>query len=197
MVRRFSADRIGRQFMVGTARSDSEFSRPIAVDELGEEGLVEEVEATADERAAIAERLGLLSLEGLRGRFRLLRATGSPLIKVEGRIEAEVTQACVVSLEPVAARVAEDFSLTYSLEPEEPKGDLEFTLADEEPPENVEDGTIDLGEAAIQQLAVALNPYPRRPGAEIPEALKAPEGAAAGKKRPFEILRVLKGGKEG
>ena len=39
------------------------------------------------------------------------------LLRLEGHLSAEVTQACVVSLEPVASRIEADFAVDYSLEP--------------------------------------------------------------------------------
>src|SRR3546814_17044110 len=48
--------------------------------------------------------------------------------------------------------------------------EVEFTLADEDPPEPFENGCIDLGEIVVQHLAVALDPYPRAPGAELPRS---------------------------
>ena len=179
--------------MAGRRRSDSEFSRPLAVDSLGDEELVREIEAGASECKAVARRLGLEGLSGLRARFRLGRSATAPLIRVSGRLEADVVQLCVVSLEPVGQHLAEDFTLTFSLEPVPTEDDLELTLADEDLPEEVLDGVIDLGEAAVQQLAVALDPYPRRPGAEVPAALTPAEAEPDG---PFAALGKLKGDKQ-
>lgn len=176
--------------MAGRERSDSEFFRPFAVDSLGDEELVREIEAGAAECQAVARRLGLEGLSGLRARFRLGRSSTAPLIRVSGCFEADVIQLCVVSLEPVGQHLAEDFSLTFSLEPVSTEDDLELTLADEDLPEEVLDGIIDLGEAAVQQLAIALDPYPRRPDAEVPAALRPAENGADS---PFAALAKLKG----
>ncbi len=178
--------------MAGRERSDSEFFRPFAVDSLDDEELVREIEAGPAECRAVARRLGLEDLSGLRARFRLSRSATAPLIRVSGRFEADVLQLCVVSLEPVGQHLAEDFSLTFSLEPVSTEDDLELTLADEDLPEEVLDGVIDLGEAAVQQLAVALDPYPRRPDAEVPATLSPAENGADG---PFAALGKLKGDK--
>jgi len=52
---------------------------------------------------------------------------------------------------------------------------------------------IDLGELVVQELAVALDPYPRAPGAEVPEAYRPPE--VEEESGPFAALKVLKGDK--
>ena len=179
--------------MAGRDRSDSEFFRPFAVASLGDEELVREIEAGPAERQALARRLGLEELVELRARFRLARSASGPLIRVSGRFEAEVVQLCVVSLEPLRQRLAEDFGLAFSLEPVSSEDELELTLADEDLPEEALDGVIDLGEAAVQQLAIALDPYPRRPEAEVPAALRAPENGLEG---PFAVLGKLKGDKQ-
>lgn len=179
--------------MAGRERSDSEFFRPFAVDSLGDEELVREIEAGPEECREVARRLGLEALTGLRARFGLGRSASAPLIRISGRFEADVVQLCVVSLEPVGQHLAGDFSLTYSLEPVSMEDDLELTLADEDLPEEVLDGVIDLGEAAVQQLAVALDPYPRRPDAEVPAT---PSPAENGPDGPFAALGKLKGGKQ-
>jgi hypothetical protein len=62
---------------------------------------------------------------------------------------------------------------------------------EEEPPEPVGPRGIDLGEAVAQQLALALDPYPRAPGAALPEDLRAETGAES----PFAVLERLKRGK--
>lgn len=186
--------------MVGTTRSDNEFSRPFAVDALGAEEIVRDIEAKPAEREALARRLGLLALGSLKASLRLRSRENGPLIQVSGRFSAEVTQACVVTLDPVEQSLSGDFEMTYSREPlpeAAGTGDVELTLADEDPPELVEEGAIDLGEAAVQQLAVALDPYPRRPDAEIPASLKPEEQAEETPAGPFAKLRILKGGRQG
>ena len=54
--------------------------------------------------------------------------------------------------------------------------DIEVLLNEEEPPEPIVDGTIDLGGVTLEFLALALDPYPRKPGVEFTEP--APETPA-------------------
>ena len=182
-----------------------EFSRPIPRARLGGPVLVEEISATPQERAALARRLGLLG-------FDLLRATtkiepvggadgkgGAGLLRLEGHLSAEVSQACVVTLEPVASRVEQDFTLLYSLEPGPASDSAEAEVVvdpeAEDPPEPLGPGGLDLGEAVAQQLALALNPYPRAPGAALAEAPGtpgAPAAAEAGPRLGFAFLEALR-----
>jgi hypothetical protein len=84
------------------------------------------------------------------------------VIRVTGHFEAEVTQACVVSLEPVGALVSEEVALAFSLE----RGSGEEPRQVDVPVEG-EDAPLDLGEAVAQLLATALEPYPRAPGVRL------------------------------
>ncbi len=64
-----------------------------------------------------------------------------------------------------------------------------------EVPEPVGPGGIDLGEAVAQQLALALEPYPRAPGAALPEEPCARTGGARAAEGPFAALESLKRGR--
>ena len=173
----------------------SEFSRPMLVERIGGSGLTEEIAADPTERAALAKRFGLLGLDRLSATLRLERADGKGLIRVTGRFVAEVTQACVVTLEPVSSRIEVAFSLLYSVEaaPVAPRGGEVMVASEEEdPPEPVGPEGIDLGEAAAQQLALALDPYPRAPGAAIPQAARDETRARPTAEGPFAPLSSLK-----
>ena len=96
-------------------------------------------------------------------------------------------------LEPVASTIREDFVQVYLLDP--PAGSArEVSVApgpEDADPEPLEGGELDLGEAVAQQLALALDPYPRAPGTRVPEGYR-PQSGEAGRHRPFEALRALK-----
>ena len=79
----------------------------------------------------------------------------------------------MVTLDPVPARIDERFEVDF-LEGIQPAvADLELDAEAAEAPEPAPDGWIDLGELAAEQLGLALDPYPRRPDAEVPAEWKA------------------------
>lgn len=121
------------------------------------------VEANERERQAVAARLGLPEIRALSCAFRLLPA-GPGRIEAWVGLRASVVQISVVSLEPFETEVAEDVSCIFV-----PAGtetdDIDPEAEDELP---YEGDSLDLGEAATEQLALALDPYPRRPGEELP-----------------------------
>src|SRR5256885_2060453 len=87
-------------------RPGSLFRRPVALDRATVAPHFREIVATEAERAALARRLGLVALDRLSARLSW-RREASGIICLEGELEAEVAQSCVVTLEPVAARVAD------------------------------------------------------------------------------------------
>jgi uncharacterized metal-binding protein YceD (DUF177 family) len=169
---------------------DLEFSFPIDVTQLPAAGRDYTLTAKDGERRNIARRLNLLDLPSFAATLHVAPAAGG-LIQLTGRISAEVTQSCVVSLEPVKSAIAEDFTLTYSRM--HPKAAAEVDLdTEDDPPEVLDGDVLDLGEAAVEQLALFIDPYPRAPGA----VFSPPRGAEAGPEKavasPFAVLANLK-----
>lgn len=171
-----------------------EFSRALPPERLGRNAIVEEITATAPERAALVRRFGLLGLDRFAATLRIGAADGDGLIRVEGHLSADATQACVVTLEPTASRVEEDFSLLFSQKADPDvveAGEVVVEPEGEGPPEPLGGAGIDLGEIAAQQLALALDSYPRAPGAALAEPVEEgtePEPAAEG---AFAVLRKM------
>ncbi len=155
------------------------------------------------EAAALARYLDLLALDHLEGEF-ALRRLAKDRIEIEGRLIADLTQSCVLTLAPVAARIETEFRRLFS-EAADPRGedeseiDLSFDAVD--PPEALPEGGIDLGAILIEELSLALDPYPRAPGAEWSggsaasgdgESSPAPAAESLEPKHPFEILKKFK-----
>ncbi len=164
-----------------------EFSRPLAADSIGVDGQQRRIEADEGEREALARRFDLLALDRLEASLELRRVKGD-LVRMKGHLLADVVQSCVVTLAPVPARLEVEFETSYSATAQAPEADID--PLGEDAPEAIERGEIDLGEAVAQQLAVALEPYPRAPGATLD-----PDSAAAGdagRRSPFVDLARLK-----
>lgn len=143
--------------------SRPEFSRPLPLGLVGPDGRREALEADEGEREALARRFGIPAVERLRAELRLWpEADGA--VRAEGRLDASVVQSCVVTLEPVPQRVEEAVALRLLPAGREPQDDAD-DAADEVATRN---GVADLGEAVAEQLALALDPYPRAPDAVLP-----------------------------
>lgn len=162
-----------------------EFSRPVPLDSISEAPRALAIEANPAERAALASRFGLKSVERLEGELRLLRRAAG--IYAEGRLRAEVVQACVVTDEPLPLSLDEEFTIRFA-PAGEPAGDEIELSAEECDTVFYEGGAIDLGEALAETMALSLDPFPRSPNADaalkeagvLSEAEAAPFGALAG-----------------
>lgn len=142
-----------------------EFSRPVTVATLKPGGEAVTLTATEAERQALARRLGV---EGVREVEADLRLTprGKGMVAMRGRLRATLDRLCVVSLEPIEERIDERLSILFRPE-DSPAGEVELD-AEAEDEEPYEGGSIDLGEAVAQTLALVMDPWPRAPGAEAP-----------------------------
>jgi len=156
-----------------------EFSRPLRVSTVPATGMALRLDANPAECEAIAGRLGLLALHGFSAELRLKPETAGGVI-VDGHISASLEQACVVSLEPVPQRLHEAVQLRIIPEGSEPSED-----PDAQDEVETVNGLAELGEVMAQHLALALDPYPRLEGAELPEhgADDDPGGAFAALRR--------------
>ena len=158
----------------------TELCRLLALDKVGPRPFAIEVESDAAERAAVAARLMLPAVHQLRCRF-VLRRTEGGVVLAEGTLRATVEQICVVTLEPFKQDVQDSFAVQFVPSGSE-DGEPEPDSVDQIP---YEGSAIDLGEAAVEQLALALDPYPRSPGAELPDSVAAAPG-------PFQALAALR-----
>ncbi len=137
-----------------------EFSRRFSLDSIGSIPRNVTIEATAHERAAVATRFDLVSLDLLTATATLTAsATG---VETTGRFVADLVQSCVVTGDPVAAHLDEAFTLRF-VDPETLVSDTdEIELSDDDCDLiEMDAGGVDLGEAVAQTLGLALDPFPR------------------------------------
>ena len=167
-------------------------SRIIRVDAIPEEGQTVALEASAAEREALAAFYELPSIEALSASLEVRRAARGE-VRVTGAVHGVVTQICVISLEPFQASVNEEIDVRFA-----PRG-LEdqkahahetqgFTMADEDEPDPIIEGKIDVGALAAEFFELGLDAYPRKPGATFEFRLDqsenlSPFAALAGRRR--------------
>jgi uncharacterized metal-binding protein YceD (DUF177 family) len=160
----------------------TELSRPVLLQRIGPEGYRMRVEASVAECAALTRRMGIPAVRALACDFDLTRPNGGASVVAEGDLTAVVVQTCVVSLDDFEDTLHERFRVIFV--PAGTENDDPDAEEDDEIP--FEGDVIDLGEAAAEQLALALDPYPRKPGAELPADLVEQEGS------PFAALAALR-----
>jgi uncharacterized metal-binding protein YceD (DUF177 family) len=158
-----------------------ELHRPIAIERVGQAGLHVKVVASTAECTALARRMDLPAILAFSCDFHVEREAAGTLL-ARGHLVAEVMQTCVISLDDFTATVEERFTVRCV-----PAGE-ETDDADPDSLDEIgyQDGTLDLGEVATEQLALALDPYPRAPDAVLPEIDDTAESG------PFGALSDLK-----
>ncbi|MGH7118745.1 MAG: YceD family protein [Acetobacteraceae bacterium] len=139
-----------------------ELFRPLRPASIPATGYRVEITANPEERSKLARRFNLPSVEDLSCSFTLTREPGAA-IHASGVLSARVTQICRVTLAPFPASIEEHFTVRFV-----PEG-CEAAPFDLEAPDEIpySGGTLDLGEVAAEQLALALDPWPRKPGATL------------------------------
>jgi uncharacterized metal-binding protein YceD (DUF177 family) len=148
------------------------------------------ISADPSARAAIAEHLGAEAVAFLEAALSL-----SPWldgVEVAGSVRASVTRLCGVTLDPFDEMIDEQMLLRVvprgSPNAQEPHGEVELDLEADDPPDIVDTDTIDLAAYVVEQLALALSPFPRRP-----DAVFEPP-SQGGVISPFAALARLKPG---
>jgi hypothetical protein len=143
------------------------FSRILRIDSLPRDGQTVELEANASEREELARFFKLPSIEALTASLKVRRTAGGA--RVIGRVLGQLTQTCVVSLEPFPAAVDEEVDVRFA--PIDDKAQrrtedepLTVSMSEEDEPDPLIDGKIDLGALAAEFFALGLDPYPRKPG---------------------------------
>jgi len=155
------------------------WSVPVAVEDIPDTGLHMEIEAPDATRAAVAELANVRALPQLAAVFDLTRQGAGA--HVSGRVRALVGQTCVVSLEPMESTLDETIDVTFS-----PSAEA-ASIEDDEPPEPLVDGSLDLGALATEFLLLAIDPYPRKADVQF-----APPKVEEGGEHPFAALATLK-----
>ena len=150
------------------------------------------VSPTADERAAIAARIGVSAVDSLAVTLHAVKFRGG--IRVTGRLVATVTQPSVVTLEPVAQQIAEPIDRIFL-----PGGEKDFAgpanaevfvdLDGDELPDHFEGNEADLTDLIVETLALAVDLYPRGPGESLDDLGLRPD---VEDESPFAALKALK-----
>ncbi|TVR10093.1 MAG: DUF177 domain-containing protein [Salinarimonadaceae bacterium] len=165
---------------------ENPLKRLVAVDRLPQKGAFHRVEVNDAERAALAAFLDLPSIEALLAEFTVVGAGRN--VKLTGKVTARVAQICGVTLEPFETKVSEEVELTFVPQDRRPLSEEEIERRRIDPPDEIVNGKIDLGQVTSEFLALGLDPFPRKPGVvfESPAADEDEPSpfAALGKLRP-------------
>lgn len=175
-----------------TTLQTSPISFPVDVRRLPQKGFPLIIEPDASTRGRLAAAHGLLAIEAFRAEL-LLKNWKRGGISVTGRVEARIVQECVVTLEPLETSINEEIDTLFVPEGSElaretiEEGELVLSADGPDLPETFDGATIDAGALAEEIFALGIDPYPRKPGAEIPH-----DNGDSDRVSPFAKLRDLR-----
>ncbi len=162
------------------------WSHPVRLAELNRAPLRKRLAPDAATRARIATELALDGLDDLRADVTLTPWLDGAVL--EARWTAVVEQTCGITLEPFSTRLEGDYSVRVlphgsKNAPEEPGGEVMVDPLADDPPDVLEGDSVDLAAYVVEHLALEIDPFPRKPGAEFtpPDEPDPPS--------PFEALR--------
>ncbi len=158
----------------------------VNVARLPQKGMPVTIVADEKQRVRLAEEHGLFAVRSFRAELLVTnwRRNG---VKVVGRVDAELVQQCGVTLEPLDATIAEEFSQVYL--PEESKlgrlgfhegGEILLDAEGPDSPETFSGDMIDVGALAEEFFGLAIDPYPRKSGAGLAGPADEEDAGATG-----------------
>jgi uncharacterized metal-binding protein YceD (DUF177 family) len=186
--------------MIRTSESDTRTMKtsdpwrvPIVVSQIPETGLHREFEADLAEREAMAEVAALREITSASASFDMSLKSGGR-VHVTGHLKARIGQNCVVTLDPIENEIDEAIDMMFAppeqiakfSNPVDEATGSDAEIAD--PPEPIINGVIDLGRVATDALFLAVDPYPRKPGAVFDPRLEPLEP----QDHPFAALKALR-----
>jgi len=180
-------------------KQKSEIERLVDLERMGNAGAALEIAPSDNERAALAKRFGFLGLPIFSARVTVDRRIGGQIV-VEGRLRGRIVQACVLTLDPVTQDVDETFRIVFKpdmTDDRDPESGEAVLNSQADAPEPLSGNMLDIGEIVAEQLSLAADPYPRRPGAKLEDVLPKPrhgwrKGQPEQRRHPFAGLAALR-----
>jgi hypothetical protein len=167
-------------------------SRSFDLNRLSEAGYETTIEAGPEDRGKLAEWADVIAVNRFVGSI-VMHRLSSNRFAYEAHLEADIEQACAVSLEPVFSNIAMDFTRELHLVPHVKKvidisGELSSAAGDDAVPEEIDSPRYDIAAPLLEEFLLAIDPYPKAQGAN----LDLPDDAAAKPENPFAVLKGLK-----
>ncbi len=171
------------------------FSRPINVEKIKSLGLREHITANEQECKLLAQQLDIKAVKDL-SLTCVLMPWKKGGVQINGEISATIEEICVVTLEPFTTQVRESVERIFERAggPPAQAPVLDLESIEDDVPDVIDGGSIDIGEIAVETLALSLSAYPRKPGAVFQNHMESDPDSNddPAKKNPFDVLKQLK-----
>jgi hypothetical protein len=169
-----------------TSSTASPVSFRASIVRLPQKGMPVTIVADETQRHRLAEEHGLLGVSSFRAELTVSNWK-SDGVKVSGQVSGDITQACVVSLDPIESHVEAEISALFV--PEGSRlakvhtGHREEIVLDADGPDSPEPfsgDSIDVGALAEEYFVLAIDPYPRKEGVHLETEANPSEPAEKG-----------------
>lgn len=181
----------------GPASDRPPFSYLVKVGHISANPVTVRIEADARDRDGLAELWKIEAVNNLSAELQIARWKKDG-VRIRGHLKGQITQACVVSLEPVVTTLSQEVDQIFVPEGSklariitDESGEMVLDPDGPDLPETFVGDTIDAGVLVAEFAALDIDPYPRKPGAELPAAL-AEETPELKRPSPFAVLKDWK-----
>ena len=140
--------------------------------------------ASEKELLNLSKRFGLIKLESFEVKIKINRTVQAERFVISGILKAIAIQSCVVTLEPVQTNINSSFDLYLfqeNLFPEQNSQYQEYEL--------YHNDEVDVGEVSAAELGLLLDPYPRKPGANLNSVCANLEGIEVYREKEVKSLQ--------
>lgn len=173
------------------------FSYTVKVGHISANPVTVKLKANAEELRNLAVLWGVDEVKTLEAELHVARWKKDG-VRLKGEVHADIVQSCVVTLEPVEASIDEHVEQLFVPEGSRlarhvfnESGEMVLDPEGDDIPETFEGDTIDVGAAVCEFVALAIDPYPRKPGVAFEEHIED-DAAGGDKPNPFAVLKNLK-----
>lgn len=167
------------------------FSYPLTVEEIGSAEKKYTFSATSEELKELSEILKVPAVNSFSAEIYTKMNKKEHLLKVWGGVKAELELQSVVSLEYFTKKYAPQFEMLYDTKATLKSQKEEEIDFEDDLPDVIIGGQLDLGQIAIEQLALVMEDYPRKEG-EVFQWQSEFDETEDERKNPFKILEKLK-----
>jgi uncharacterized metal-binding protein YceD (DUF177 family) len=185
-----------------TRTMDGALSFSVSVQRLPQKGLTVKIEANNHEREALRDVHELEDVKSFKADLQIVpwKKDG---VRVRGVVKAEIVQSCIVTLEPIDAKIDAEVDTIFVPEnsrlarlPLDENGELIISAEGPDIPETFSGDMLDAGAIAEEFFELAIDPYPRKEGVEAAAPVVASFGEeekdAEKPANPFAALKEWK-----
>jgi uncharacterized metal-binding protein YceD (DUF177 family) len=174
-------------------------SKRIDISRIKPTGEALEVEPAADLYILIAEYLNVEAVSDFKARLKVMPWADRGA-HVTGSLTAEIEQACVVTGDPVSSDITINIDRKFiaatdplKRKPRIEDGEMIFEFDEEDDPDEITDGRLEIWEMLLEEVLLVMDPFPRSDAGveleQLPESEQDDEETET--YRPFSGLNAL------